>query len=82
MVGQPLTALPGAGAEDVSAQVTEPIERAIENVPGLETVQSSSGNSISLVFPLPLSYEARIRSIEGVSMVAWSNWFWGIYQNP
>jgi HAE1 family hydrophobic/amphiphilic exporter-1 len=45
-----ITALPGAGAEDVSAQVTEPIERAIENVPGLETVQSSSGNSISLVF--------------------------------
>ncbi len=45
-----ITALPGAGAEDVSAQVTEPVERAIETVPGLETVQSSSGNSISLVF--------------------------------
>ncbi|RPI45116.1 MAG: FtsX-like permease family protein [Betaproteobacteria bacterium] len=39
-------------------------------------------NSISLVFPLPLNYEARIRSIEGVSMVARSNWFGGIYQNP
>jgi len=45
-----ITALPGAGAEDVSTQVTEPIERALENVPGLETVQSSSGNSISLLF--------------------------------
>ncbi len=45
-----ITALPGAGAEDVAAQVTEPIERAIKNVPRLETVQSSSGNSISLVF--------------------------------
>ena len=45
-----ITALPGAGAEDVSSQVTEPVERAIANVPGLETVQSSSGNSISLVF--------------------------------
>ena len=47
---QTITALPGAGAEDVSSQVTEPIERVIENIPGLETVQSSSGNSISLVF--------------------------------
>ena len=45
-----ITALPGAGAEDVSEQVTQPVERAIETVPGLETVQSSSGNSISLVF--------------------------------
>jgi putative ABC transport system permease protein len=39
-------------------------------------------NAISLVFPLPLNYEARIRSIEGVSQVARSNWFGGIYQNP
>src|SRR5262245_36732610 len=39
-------------------------------------------NSISLVFPLPLNYEARIRAIEGVSAVARSNWFGGIYQNP
>ena len=39
-------------------------------------------NSISLVFPLPLNYEARIRSIEGVTAVARSNWFGGIYQNP
>ncbi len=45
-----ITALPGAGAEDVSEQVTQPIERAIETVPGLQTVQSSSGNSVSLVF--------------------------------
>ena len=39
-------------------------------------------NSISLVFPLPLNYEARIRSIEGVGTVARSNWFGGVYQNP
>jgi putative ABC transport system permease protein len=39
-------------------------------------------NAISLVFPLPLSYEARIRSVEGVSTVARANWFGGIYQDP
>jgi putative ABC transport system permease protein len=39
-------------------------------------------NAISLVFPLPLSYEARIRSVEGVASVARSNWFGGIYQDP
>ncbi len=39
-------------------------------------------NAISLVFPLPLSYEGRIRSVEGVTQVARSNWFGGIYQEP
>lgn len=45
-----ITPLPGAGAEDVASQVTEPVERALEGVPRLETVQSTSGNSLSLVF--------------------------------
>lgn len=39
-------------------------------------------NAISLVFPLPLSYENRIRGIEGVNGVAYANWFGGIYQEP
>lgn len=39
-------------------------------------------NAISLVFPLPVSYEARIRGVEGVATVARSNWFGGIYQDP
>src|SRR5574340_1564197 len=39
-------------------------------------------NAISLVFSLPVSYEARIRSIEGVTAVARSNWFGGIYREP
>lgn len=39
-------------------------------------------NAISLVFPLPLSYEARIRSVEGVTAVARANWFGGVYQEP
>ena len=39
-------------------------------------------SSISLVFPLPVSYEARIRGVEGVTAVARSNWFGGIYKEP
>ena len=45
-----ITPVPGAGAEDVATQVTDPVERAIANIPRLETVQSTSGNSLSLVF--------------------------------
>ncbi len=44
-----ITALPGAGAEDVTATVTEPIERALANVPRLEQTQSTSASSLSLV---------------------------------
>jgi putative ABC transport system permease protein len=39
-------------------------------------------NAISLTIFLPVSYESRIRSVEGVSKVARSNWFGGIYQEP
>jgi putative ABC transport system permease protein len=39
-------------------------------------------NAISLVFSLPLSYENRIRGVEGVKTVARSSWFGGIYQEP
>ncbi|HZP91720.1 MAG TPA: FtsX-like permease family protein [Burkholderiales bacterium] len=39
-------------------------------------------NAISLVFSLPISYEARIRGVEGVTKVAHSNWFGGIYREP
>lgn len=39
-------------------------------------------NAISLVFSLPVSYEARIRGVSGVTAVAHSNWFGGIYQEP
>jgi putative ABC transport system permease protein len=39
-------------------------------------------NAVSLVFPLPLSYAAKIRAVEGVTGVAWANWFGGIYQDP
>jgi len=36
-------------------------------------------NSISLVFPLPSTYQEKIRQVEGVSRVAHANWFGGIY---
>lgn len=39
-------------------------------------------SSISLAFSLPLSYEARIRAVEGVNTVARSTWFGGIYKEP
>jgi putative ABC transport system permease protein len=39
-------------------------------------------NAISLSVFLPLSYENRIRGVDGVTKVARSNWFGGIYQEP
>lgn len=39
-------------------------------------------NAISLTFPLPLSYENRIRGVDGVTLVARSNWFGGVYRDP
>src|SRR5262245_61871319 len=44
-----IASLPGAGAEDVARQVTEPIERSIANTAHLEQLQSTSANSVSLV---------------------------------
>ena len=39
-------------------------------------------NKTSLVFPLPLSYEARIRAVPGVTGVGYANWFQGTYKDP
>jgi len=36
-------------------------------------------NAISLVFPLPITYEDKIRRVPGVRTVSRSNWFGGIY---
>lgn len=44
-----IASLPGAGAADVAEQVTKPIERAISGVPRLESLQSTSANSIALL---------------------------------
>jgi putative ABC transport system permease protein len=29
--------------------------------------------------PLPLSYVQRLRAVDGVTGISWSNWFGGIY---
>ncbi len=39
-------------------------------------------NATSLVFPLPLSYADKLRAMDGVSGVAYANWFGGVYQEP
>jgi putative ABC transport system permease protein len=36
-------------------------------------------NAISLTFPVPQTYAQRIRGIEGVKGLSWSNWFGGVY---
>jgi putative ABC transport system permease protein len=38
-------------------------------------------NQVSLQFPVPIPYKARIASVTGVQRVAASNWFGGIYQD-
>jgi putative ABC transport system permease protein len=51
-------------------------------------VESSSAtrlvtrNSISLVFPLPISYKDRILQVPGVKSVSYGSWFGGIYIEP
>jgi putative ABC transport system permease protein len=36
-------------------------------------------SSVSLVFPLPLTYAQKIRQVQGVQSVSWANWFGGVY---
>ncbi len=49
---------------------------------GAESASSTrliTRNSISLVFPLPITYQEKIRQLEGVSRVTHANWFGGVY---
>jgi putative ABC transport system permease protein len=39
-------------------------------------------NAISLVFPMPTYYRERMRSVDGVKVVSYSQWFGGIYKEP
>lgn len=43
------------------------------------TTRLITRNSISLVFPLPITYGERIRQVEGVTHVSHANWFGGVY---
>ena len=36
-------------------------------------------SATSLTVPLPLAYAQRLRAVDGVTGVSWSNWFGGIY---
>ncbi len=36
-------------------------------------------NAISLIFPLPISYQEKIRQVEGVKFVSHFTWFGGVY---
>lgn len=38
-----------------------------------------SRNSVSLIFPLPLSYRPRIQMVPGINRVVYANWFGGVY---
>ncbi|MGN2392477.1 ABC transporter permease [Pelomicrobium sp. G1] len=46
---------------------------------GASATRLVTRNAISLVFPLPLSYQAKIRSVPGVTGVSHANWFGGVY---
>jgi putative ABC transport system permease protein len=48
-------------------------------VEGTSSTRLVTRNAISLTFPLPLAYAERIRGVQGVSAVSWSNWFGGVY---
>jgi putative ABC transport system permease protein len=39
-------------------------------------------NKISLIMPLPLSYQERLREIENVSEATYATWFGAVYQEP
>ena len=39
-------------------------------------------SATSLTVSLPLAYAERVRAVEGVTRVSWSNWFGGIYLEP
>ena len=45
-----ITTYPGAGAEEVAKQVSEPIEDALATLPGINSLSSTSFEGISIVF--------------------------------
>jgi len=48
-------------------------------VEGSSSTRLVTRSAISLTFPLPLSYVQRIKSVDGVTGISWSNWFGGVY---
>ena len=58
-----VTPVPGASAQDIATQVTQPIERAVGSLPRLQHVNSSSVNSISVVVA-EFSYGTDVKSTQ------------------
>lgn len=48
-------------------------------VEGSSSTRLVTRSAISLTFPLPLSYAQRIKGVDGVAGISWSNWFGGVY---
>jgi len=47
---------------------------------GASSARLVTRNAISLVFPLPLTYRQKLRSVDGVRAVSNANWFGGVYK--
>ncbi|MDX2061381.1 MAG: hypothetical protein SFV24_26450, partial [Gemmatimonadales bacterium] len=41
-----------------------------------------TSSASGITFVLPEAHANRLRAVEGVKSVSWSNWFGGYYQNP
>ena len=39
-------------------------------------------HKVSLIMPLPIAYQERLRATEGVTLVTHNSWFGGVYQDP
>jgi putative ABC transport system permease protein len=39
-------------------------------------------NKVSLIMPLPFSYQGQLQTVPGVNLVTHNTWFNGIYQDP
>jgi putative ABC transport system permease protein len=46
---------------------------------GASSTRLVTRNSISLVFPLPINYQERIRRTDGVTAISHASWFGGVY---
>ena len=39
-------------------------------------------HKVSLIMPLPITYQQRLETVDGVDLVAHQSWFGGVYQDP
>ncbi|ARO86491.1 ABC transporter ATP-binding protein [Nitrosospira lacus] len=49
---------------------------------GASSARLVTRNAISLVFPLPINYQERIRRVQGVTAISHASWFGGVYITP